>query len=115
MASHQNYISFQDSAIAAGRILSVIPGGGRRAIERELDAAEDICRGPVFGDTAEEERRELLDGIVSQLRRAVASDEQISGGLGTCFTLLKHLERAQTSPRVVLRDLQSGKHASCLC
>ena len=115
MTSHQTHISFQDSAIAAGRILSVIPGGGRRAIERELDAAEEVCRGPVFGDTAEEERRELLGGIVSQIRQAVASEDRIGGGLGTCFTLLKHLERAQTNPRVVLRDLQPGKHASCLC
>ena len=115
MQSHHTHISFQDSAIAAGRILSVIPAGGRWAIERELDNADEVCRGPVFGDTAEEERRELLDGIVSQLRQAVTSGEQLSGGLGACFTLLKHLERAQTNPRVALRDLQSGKHASCLC
>lgn len=114
MLSH-TYTPFQDSALAASRILSVIPNGGRWAIERELDAADEVCNGPVFGDTAEEERRELLGGIVGQLRTAVVSGGKLSGELGTCFRLLKHLESAQMSPRVLLRDPQSGKHASCLC
>ena len=111
----QTYTPFQDSALAASRILNVIPNGGRWAIERELDAAEEVCSGPVFGDTAEEERRELLDGIVGQLRMAVVSGEKVSRELGACFRLLRHLESAQTTPRVLLRDPQSGRHASCLC
>lgn len=117
MSSH-TYIPFQDSALAASRILSVIPTGGRWAIERELDAAEEVCRGQVFGDTAEAERRELLDSIVGQLRQVVVAGDEVSGEkreLGACFRLLKHLEQAQTSQVVMLRDLRSGKHASCLC
>jgi|SRR5690349_14068180 len=114
MQNH-TYTPFQDSALAASRILSVIPNGGRWAIERELDAAEEVCSGPVFGDTAEEERRELLDGIVGRLRMAVVSDGKVSGELGACVRLLRHLESEQTSPRVLLRGPQSGRHAFCLC
>ena len=47
--------------------------------------------------------------------QAVASGDQMAGGLGTCFSLLKHLERAQTSPGALLRGPQSGKHVSCPC
>ena len=87
----------RESSGAAARLLGAIRNGDRPGIEYELYSASQICMEPFDGDSAEAERRELLDGIVRRFRRALRTGEQISsdsGSLSGCFTLLRHLQQA---------------------
>lgn len=90
----QTSISTRESADAAARILVAVCNGTRDEIEQELHLAAQVCTQPFDGDSAEAERRELLDSIVSRFRQALVDGEQISSNshsLSGCFTLLQHL------------------------
>jgi|SRR5579863_160095 len=84
-----------ETAGAAAHLLAAVRSGSISRIEEELHSAARVCAQPFNGDTAEDERRELLDSVVGGLRQALAAGEAICGesrALAGCILLLKHLQ-----------------------
>jgi len=83
-----------EAGTAAAGVLAAIRSGFRDEIEAELRIAVQVCGRPFDGNTAEEERRELLGSVVDRLQQALAVGDLISSespGLVGCVTLLEHL------------------------
>jgi len=84
-----------ETADVAADLLAAVRSGSISRIEEELRAAARVCAQPFDGDTAQDERRELLDSIASSLRQAVAVGAEIcseSHALAACILLLEHLQ-----------------------
>ena len=101
----------RETADAASRVLAAVRGGCKPEIEQELQIAAQVCGQPFDGDTAEDERREVLEGVVERLRRVLASGEPVSGesrSLVGCMMLLEHL--GISGPRRFLSAAASCRH-----
>ena len=82
------------AAQCAGRILEAWNHADYRQFEAELERAAARCRADRPGTVLEEERRELLDGVVSSLRLLRGEEGWQAQRMKAPMDLLRHLVHA---------------------
>ncbi len=79
----------------ARRILDAMHSGGRNSLESDLSRVRAARCGLIAPSSDEQERWDLLEGIIERLRSADSSTDESSD---TCRRLLEHLDHAGDPP-----------------